>query len=272
MTAADLSTGVLYVATGADHVAEAVQSAASVRRNAPSLPIALITDMAPPAGAFDLVEKTSVPAYDRAVNIRALMQSPFERTLFLDSDTYVCGDMAGVFDILDHCDLAAVPEPTEPCFTVNPVPACFPHYNCGVLLFARNERTRRFMNLWLDTYAQHNAIGVRNLQPQAGRHKKFLRNQPSFREALFVSDVRMGGLRAEYNCRTALFNAVVGPVMILHGRHRDFASVARRLNAWTGHRLFYFVGDRCVIMPNGFQRRLASWRRRPTRRAGGIVK
>ena len=41
----------------------------------------------------------------------ALLQSPYERTIFLDADTTVCADMKRTFDFLDDYHLAMVPEP-----------------------------------------------------------------------------------------------------------------------------------------------------------------
>lgn len=35
-----------------------------------------------------------------------MLHSPFEHTIFLDTDTFVCGDFSELFDLLDHFDIA----------------------------------------------------------------------------------------------------------------------------------------------------------------------
>jgi hypothetical protein len=101
--------GVVYVAMGARFVEEAQVSARSVRKHMPNLPITLFTD-SPPAESdlFDrvvhLTRSGPKPHRDKLIG---MLQSPYEHTLFLDTDTFVGADVSELFQILQTFDMAA---------------------------------------------------------------------------------------------------------------------------------------------------------------------
>src|SRR5882757_8776162 len=96
--------GIIYVATGGRFVAEARQSALSARRHMPDLPILLYTDQPEIGGGapFDLVRKLEHPRHFFVDKVAPLAASPFEKTLFLDTDTFVCDPVYDLFAVLDR--------------------------------------------------------------------------------------------------------------------------------------------------------------------------
>jgi len=221
--------GVVYVATGERFVREAMESAETVRRIMPELPIVLFADVKPPAGVFDDVLPVENPQHAFIDKIEPLTRSPFDRTLFLDTDTFViepCGDL---FDLLDHFDLAASHEPGRLQYPIRMVPDAFVEFNTGVIAYRRSEAVNRFFRTWRRFYQRD---WERNLK--VGK-KPY--DQISFTQVLYRSVLRIYVLSPEYNFRTVFPQSPAGKVRIVHGRgfsKRDFAA----LNANTAPRLF----------------------------------
>ena len=162
--------GVFYVARGDKYLKAAVGSARFVRRVCPGIAIAIASDGPVPAG-FDQAVAIDEPDGFRA-KIVGMLASPFERTLFLDGDTYVVGDLSEVFRILDAFDIAAAHDPNRAALPLDDVPDSFAELNTGVIAYRRNDRVERLLHAWLDEYDL--------LLPQ----KAASRDQPSFRRAL----------------------------------------------------------------------------------------
>jgi hypothetical protein len=99
--------GVIYVATGDHYRDEAVGACTSLKQFMPHMPVVLFTDVHDVLSPFDHVIVLDNPSCDFADRIRGIQNSPFARTIFLDTDTCVCDDISDLFDLLDHFDLAA---------------------------------------------------------------------------------------------------------------------------------------------------------------------
>ncbi|MGD1716608.1 hypothetical protein [Dapis sp. BLCC M172] len=67
---------------------------------------------------------------------------------------------------------------------------------------------------------------------------KHLHDQPSFREALYHSNLRVATLIPEYNCRFVMAGYVDREVKILHGRHTNLPAIAKRINSYKKQRIF----------------------------------
>lgn len=222
------SRGVLYLASREPYLEEAVQSARSVRNHNPDLPITLY---APPAydapAVFDEVRRLEDPDHDFSDSNVTPDQLPYDRTLFLDSDTYVTGSLEPVFDVLETHDLAAAQDPTRTGTVAHShdhdVPATFPQYNTGVLALRDAGPVHDLLTRWHALY--------HDLESSHGL------NQPAFRVALYESDAALATLPPEYNFRIGnVANSVLyacGPVRILHGRsmHWDLPEAAAQINA-----------------------------------------
>lgn len=179
--------GVLYVATGAAHVAAAGASAASVRAHNPDLELALFTDGEDPGG-FDRV--LALPAAHARSKVDVLGESPFEETLYLDTDTRVVAPLAPLFRLLERFDFAAAhvvhwdKRSYQRQWRAD-VPDAFPQVNSGVLLF-RRPGAERLLAAWRESY---HAAGI-------------AADQVTLRDALWSTDLRFTILPPQFNTRS----------------------------------------------------------------------
>jgi hypothetical protein len=193
--------GILYIARGASYVEAAAESARSVRVVSPGLPIALATD-GTSSTEFDETIQLSESDVRRA-KILGLMASPFDRTLYLDVDTYAADDVSELFTLLDVFDLAVAHAPMRVPDPLDDVPDSFPELNAGVIAFRRSANVQRFLHSWLREYESEDAP---------------LRDQRSFRRALYTAtDVRPAVLPPEFNLRFWMAGYYNQRVRILHG-------------------------------------------------------
>jgi hypothetical protein len=223
-----VSQGFLYIATGRRHLDEMLASVASLRRHMPEFPVVLWTDQADvPTGLFDEIRRIENPRHSFIDKIAPLCDTPFERTVFLDTDTILCEPVRDLFEILDRFELAVAHAPfrhDRPFATPN----CFAELNTGVMAYRRTDGVRALFRDWLGLYEKEVA--------GTGRMDS---DQPAFREAAYRSNVPLYVLPSEYNLRTVM-PAAVGrcKVRIIHGRGRDMAAVERWVNASRSIRLF----------------------------------
>jgi hypothetical protein len=254
MSRAISTTGILYIATGRRHLAEMLVSARSVRRHMPNVPIVVYTDQADlPADVFDEIRRIDQPRHSFIDKIAPLCETPFERTIFLDTDTLACAPFFDLFEILDRFDLALAHAPyrhDRPFVTPN----CFAELNTGVLAYRRSSEMIALFQDWLRLYEKEVAA--------TGRMDS---DQPAFREALYRSEIQPYVLPTEYNLRTVM-PAAVGrcKVRIIHGRGPDMTELERWVNTSAGIRLF---------LPSGLQltARHFAILSRPGRLVGGII-
>ena len=231
-----MDRGVIYIATGPAYVAEALISAASVKNRMPSVPVTLFCDQDVTCSAVNEVIRIAANSAfpGCASKIPHIARSPYDQTLFLDSDTYVCGDLAELFVVLDGFDIAAAHSPSRAIYEVDGVPDAFPEFNTGVILFGGSPAVRAFFTSWAETFTRYlerlASDQLRWLHP-ADKRAHVLNDQGAFREALYRSRLRVATLPPEYNCRFSAPGFVDGPVRILHGRGLDLPRVAAAINA-----------------------------------------
>ena len=239
--------GCIYVATGPRHIAEAVESARSFREAMSDIPIWLWCDRDP--GCPDIFANVVVmdsASRSFADKIGPLSQSPFAKTIFLDTDTRVCCPLLDVFEILDRFDLAAVHPPMRVTMA-QALPDAFPEINSGLLAFRLTPPVKELFARWKELYDRHVL--------ETGR----VDDQPPLRRALYESDVRICILPPEYNFRTILPGAVGrGPVRVIHGRHRNMRAIEDRLNRHEGCRVFLPGGEEFVPARFAFLQTLPS--------------
>lgn len=224
------SKGVIYIATGKKYIEEACASAASLKAHMPAMPISVFADEeihSPHIEQTIRIDRINWESW--AKRIEYMSQSPYDDTLYLDSDTYICDGFDEIFELLKKFDLAAVHAPyrrspknytTVDEFVVEHVPASFPEMNCGVILFKKTPRVEQFFARWLREYHEQSSQPVPPINDQA-----------SFRIALYESDVIHAVLPPEYNCRFVFPVFVSGMVKILHGWHQNFPALAAQINA-----------------------------------------
>ena len=228
MTVSSESCGVVYVATGDKFLSEATASAESAKAAMPDVPIALITDgRREPTGPFDLVvrheEHSGTKRFKQSMGL-----SPFQRSLFLDTDTYVARDLREVFTVLDRFDLAVNQISSGYHYDMPEVPHCFPELNSGVIAFRDTPEVQALFAEWSRLFdAYHVSDG-------------WTWDQHSFRRALYESPVRFAPLPIEYNFMPYVPAYFMAEVKVLHGRTHDrLVRIAEDVNHKLGARVFY---------------------------------
>ncbi|MGD1949791.1 MAG: putative nucleotide-diphospho-sugar transferase [Leptolyngbyaceae cyanobacterium] len=259
--------GYLYAAAGKKYVGEAVCSAQSLRTVDKSAHITLVTDHPFESDAFNqvIVQPTTAQTYKHGLLYKVqhlYNSSPYDETLFIDSDTYVCENIAPIFELLEFFDVAIAPDPTDVNRPKSPRSAqrirALDLYNTGVILFRKNERNDELFNRWLRIYndkLENATLGKEN-------------DQTSFIEAWLQSNSKIYVLSHAWNARTPFFFTLNQSVKIIHGRHKDYEVIKERLNKphHSRHRCWLPVHQKCVMKKSGWlyhTKTLASqWKRR----------
>jgi hypothetical protein len=229
--------GVMYIATGEKYIQEAALSVKSLNSNSPKLSTVLFTDNSRGKdNIFTDIVKIDEPKYPYLKRIELLLESPFEKTLFLDTDTYIVKDISNIFDILDrfgfaasHAPIREAPRRSSPGggYSVEGVPDTFPELNGGVLLFEKNEKTISMIRDWKKVYKDAlNRIG------------EWRNDQPALKKSLYESSVRFAVLPREYNLRKPYPGYIYGDAKIIHGRGSDIPKIAKKCNKEKGPRVY----------------------------------
>jgi hypothetical protein len=223
-----MSKGIIFIAIGENWRQEAILAASKVKQFMPGIPITVFTDCFFSSPVFDEVRVAQPGLNPLLTKTLWMSQSPYEQTLFLDTDILLCDNIDDVFMLLDRFDLAVPHAPYRltdmglsiplPDFLESGVPSCFPGMNTGMILFRRTQKVEAFLNTWGEFHLKLCAIS-----PKAP-------NQPAFRTALYHSDLRFAIIPEEYHCRFIYPFKVCGKVKVLHGRHPDMELVIERIN------------------------------------------
>jgi len=229
-----MTNGIIYIAEGDRFLKQAVVSAKSVKQHMPGMPITLFCSAASSdfPDCFDSIEQAA-PAdegqYMASQKIHALLHSPYEQTLYLDTDTYVCTDISDLFEWLEHFDVAAALRSSFPRLYKEGIPRSFPEYNGGVILYRNSKLARALLEDWYKRFWEDDHTY----------------DQPALRAAIYFSDARVGTLPEEYNCRATQFGGHIrDSVKIIHGHHDDLPRLAQEINADKFRRLFIYDGKR----------------------------
>lgn len=183
------SKGVLFITTSAHFTGAAVAAARSVRRHNPDLEIGIFTDQDISDPVVSFIGRIETEGGRRKVDY--ISQTPYEHTLYLDSDVRVTGPLDDLFQLLDRFELAAAQvryrtHPNRNKIWRESIPAAFSQANCGVLLFAKTPAVLKLFADW----------GTAMLDGG------FKREQVPFRELLWLSDLKFTWLAPEYNSRS----------------------------------------------------------------------
>ncbi|MGO8795561.1 MAG: hypothetical protein ACLQLC_12115 [Candidatus Sulfotelmatobacter sp.] len=212
-----MSTGALYIITqDPRYVDLLLTSAASLKKAMPGLQISVFSQFPVESDLFDRVfsvDPTKDGFYDKAKLIR---DSPYDRTLFIDADTYVLEPVPELFSLLDHFDCAATHEEYlntdwHHRYPRTDIPSSFPEFNTGILLLKRSQKLNHMLDEWGALYQQY-------LEEKPGQP---INDQPFFRVAAYFGDVRIATLTREYNCKFRGQGYLNGRVKIMHG-HVEF--------------------------------------------------
>lgn len=220
--------GVIYVAAGEQFVEEACISAQSVNRTCPDIPITLFTDQDCSPVEFDSVRKIPEANYGFADKLENMSRTPYERTIYLDCDTYIhqseglydLFDMLGEFDVAASHDTALTADAAPPLEEVydEGVPDAFPMLQGGLLAYRNSEQVLSWLESCLERYKSHLEVD------------EDATDQEAIRSTLYESNLRLGTLPPEYNFRIPYPQIISGKVRILHGRANNYSEIATKIN------------------------------------------
>ncbi len=245
--------GYLYVACGDRFVREALISAQSLKQIDKTANITLVTDKEINSSLFDnvVIRPSDVQTYKHGLlyKVEHIYQaSPYDETLFLDTDTYICESCDPLFELLNFFDIAIAPDPTDVNRAKSPESnkplKATDLYNTGVILFRKNEHTKNLFTRWLTLYRTKVEQGV------VGREN----DQTSFIEAWLESTARLYLLSQAWNARTPFFFTLNQSVKIIHGRHRNIELIRSKLNKPhpSRHRCWLPVHEKCLMKKSGW--------------------
>lgn len=152
--------GLILCAGGkSNYIDEARYAARSVKCYMPHLPIALFTDQEVRKGReFDYTFQSNDYDHPQKLKMHGMLNSPFEHTLYLDSDTQTKGDFSELFRFLDFYDIGVThrvkckwPPNATPIFVD------YVDHDCiqgGFLLFKKSSVARAFIQDWADAFFQ----------------------------------------------------------------------------------------------------------------------
>lgn len=254
-----MSKGIIYIATGEKFVKEAEVSAESVKEHMPDVNIAIMTDIDPESDLFDKVIELDDVRHDFGDQVFNMDKTPYEKTIFLDTDIYLEDSIADIFELLERFDVALAHNQRN--FSsdqigsgeLESIPESFPEYNSGVFGIRKPEQTEDLFEKWKNIYSEFAKNGV-------------IHNQASLRQALFNSNVSIATLPSEYNCIFRRPGCVNGKVKVFHGRLIDIDGpgagkslevneAVRKINKGNDLRSFYRHGNRIEIAePSTYQK------------------
>ena len=184
----DIERGFIFAATGQKYVKLACNAAQTLAKASPGFPIDLFTNL--PSEVPDGIFSKIIPLSDDFVRpkMRALQNSRFDKTIYLDADVIVFSDISDIFDVLERFDIAAAMDqfqnhPLARRIYSLPMPAAFPQLNSGVIGIKKTRLSQQFLHDWDD----------------AVRNSPIKRDQPAMRELLFLSALQLATLPPEYN-------------------------------------------------------------------------
>jgi lipopolysaccharide biosynthesis glycosyltransferase len=166
-----------------------------VRQHNPNLPIHLFSDsqqekVSLSTARSPLTSWENIAHPHRRSKVDYLRSTPFERTLFLDTDTRVLCPLDDLFDLLDRFDVAMAHAHKRAIAAKQAtlritVPDTFPQYNSGVLLYRKTEDVLMALGEWRERFHSEGEIT----------------DQKALREILWAGDLRIATLPPEYNVR-----------------------------------------------------------------------
>ncbi|MFY0623131.1 MAG: hypothetical protein JXQ89_15720 [Pelagimonas sp.] len=180
--------GVIYAATGEAYLDTARRSARSLRKYNPDLHITLFSDIDDTSGCFDRVIRID-GAHTRS-KVDAIVETPYEQTLYLDTDTIIRDDLTDMFGLLDRFDICISgvvlwDRPGHKNVWKTKTPESFVEPNTGVILYRRTEKMNGFLEQFRKDFYEYGSSN----------------DQITMRELIWNTDVQYFVLPEQYNKR-----------------------------------------------------------------------
>lgn len=191
-----MSNGFLYIAFGNSFTKEALMSIRSLKRYNDE-PVALFTDQPMHQSFRGLVDKhvQIEPAHIRA-KVDFIDKTPFENTVYLDSDTLIVRNISDMFGVLGRFDVAVTNDYARKRLKYSKIvpeyekiPYSFSEVNGGIMAYNSSEATKEFLKKWKSYFYKY-------YRETSGW------DQVSLRISLWESSVRLHHFPFEYNIRS----------------------------------------------------------------------
>ena len=191
-----MKRGVLYIAFGENFLKEMLISAESVKKHNPDLHITAFVDK--PVDSEYVDKCVLIRAKHLRPKIDYIIMSPYEKTLFLDTDTIIDYNIEDMYDLLDNFDLAATHDLarkrkkySEVIPEYGDIPYSFSEVNTGVMVFNKSDKVTTLFKKWRENFYKY--------------YQHCPWDQPSFRISLW--EAIQNGLQfyvfpVEYNIRS----------------------------------------------------------------------
>jgi hypothetical protein len=159
--------------------------------------------------------------------------SPYNKTCFLDTDTYIIENCRNLFSILEFNDICISHAPVAVnAVMVNNKPLIgYTPYNSGVILFRKNKSVEKFFLKWYEIFKN--------------KLDKYQTDQHAFMEALIDNNCKVYVLQNIWNARFIFFEKFSDKVRILHGRHKKLKDIAKQINITTENRIWHPIIESC---------------------------
>lgn len=239
--------GYLYIASGAkSYFDEAYQSIQSLRRHDPLAHITLICDDC---------EKISRELRENVDNIiiepckvsekkigwlfkaRTIYKlSPYEKTFFLDTDTYIIDNVRELFTLLDFFDMCLCHGSVDrsKIYLKGQEIIGYTPYNSGLVLLKKADVVKKLYEDLHKTYSQNPDNYLVSGDQQA------------MMVALAVSNIKTYILQNNWNARFIYPEKYVGKVSVLHGRHKNLEKIADAINQTDRPRVWIPWAEMCL--------------------------
>ena len=192
-----MNQGFVYIASNSaggmkniDYVKEAIFSAKSLRKIHPDASITLFTNKQNEKliNTFDVIKIVDIKLRSKQ---DILSMTPYEKTIYIDTDTYINENLYELFELLNKYELFACHDYARkrkfPIPEYMNIPTSFSELNGGVFGFKKCDNFTKLMELWSHYYKKYKSITPWD--------------QPSFRIACWESNINIYVVPCEYNRR-----------------------------------------------------------------------
>ena len=226
--------GVVYVSVGEKYHRELHVSLESLKRHMPDVSVLVFSDKKI-AVEHQGVEVSVIenPLYTVEDKSSSIGKSPFRKTIYLDTDTYVVSSLDEVFDLLDRVDFCAAHETARGYWyqfndevgKAEFPPATFPDVNAGVMGINMKSAGGDVIKKWPKKYKE-----MKPLFKQLPSSWMKNTDQASLRMLLWeAKELRIGILPTEYNALRYWGTYLWGNAVVVHGRG-EIERIARQMN------------------------------------------
>jgi len=140
--------------------------------------------------------------------------SPFDKTLHLDADTFIIDKFGEVFDMLDNFDMVTKMSVHYISKRFPDVPECFPELSGGYMAWNKVTAVDNFFKDVLDLVSQRSG-GT---------------DEPFIRKAMYHSNVRYTVIQNDYCINYGHPQYAFGKIKMVHGKYENIEDDAKIIN------------------------------------------